>query len=1229
MTSGVNVSVNVTYNSIPCCSAGPLTNSTGECDCLITDPNLFDPDGVVNISVTTWNRISGPLTESVDVEVLKKVKDANFTILTTYSQFGSGVEGAGPERNIFPAEYPVEFNGSYSGGPATLQWSFSCSEETIPAETEQAFQKTFSSAVSQECAFEMKLTNSISNTTVVREFKLYESVKLKDLSNNGPGKMNQTIRFTIEFEKLGTQTCLWVDMGDNSPLRVFGSSNSCPDSLDVDSINPHIAVEPRTLFTSLYAVYTQSIVIDHIYSQVGDYDVRLYASNAVSSVSRETVAAVLPFVCKYPNVTIKGLSPNSSNALNAPQVYRSDILSLFTENEVFCEITEQTKTSWTLLKLEDDPRTTPSDVLVADMRKTLFHTVNDTSALQLARRFLPYGYYEIRARVEMRGVPGVFGIDSTIIQVVQTPWIQAAVNDGSFHTVIFGFLGTLDSSASVDPDFDSTDGMNFVWYCKDIDDDAEFNQATLTQEPVVSDRDVVGSQDASANASGCFGSGRGRIDTSNSTLILDTNVMIEGKAYEILLVVSTTHPEFGQRKAMTTIYLQVALGFPPVLATICSRNCESKLRPDEKTILLSKCSRFCAGELTFSWSLYLYDNINQHEPFNLSSLTEVPEADFQNMAMNPVDELEIGIKPDSLQVGKKYTIAFRATRVSGVYGECRTTVIVNTPPAGGRCSVSPLSGVALSTNFTFRCENWTDTDSPLVYEVSYVRSESKTMLFHRSHPPGANISVTDWLVVGDKNKNYSLTVEFTVKDTVGSKTVQHVDIQVLPNNVVDTNQISGRLDEYIASGDSEGFLRMASTFASTFNDDPDSGDENSTGLSPEKQEQEKKLLEHVLTSLSGMKPKDVSGVMQFSGSLAQLAANPDKLTSKAKDATFSMADTLTDSLKDLSDNDKGFRYVKSGASNVLNVLGGMVSSASGGSGNISTTIKNETASAVNRTVKVVRNLQSVVLDNLVTNEGPDTIDTDTLSLQVEKKTGTTLGNTGNELKGSRFKPPSGYAFGIGEILSNPNKTFLQKQPVDIKIVSFKQNPFSWDNTSSTVLSNVIDIVVESNLNISSSNMSEDVSVTILRDLSLFPEDSSFFMKPRAMNLTENWKEYLKFHCFTRKSNYTAMNFEIKPHHLGVHLNVYLKRGGRPSVEKGDYEFSYKLPDFSSCNVGNTSVNKSKSDDSDPVHIDINDCSTHPYTVFVSNLDFNGTGEYCFGKIFDKYLVPISMGIRIR
>ncbi len=73
-------------------------------------------------------------------------------------------------------------------------------------------------------------------------------------------------------------------------------------------------------------------------------------------------------------------------------------------------------------------------------------------------------------------------------------------------------------------------------------------------------------------------------------------------------------------------------------------------------------------------------------------------------------------------------------------------------------------------------------------------------------------------------------------------------------------------------------------------------------------------------------------------------------------------------------------------------------------------------STVHRTINVVQNIQSMVLDNLVTNEGPIDIETETLSLQVEKKTAKTLGGTGNNLKKCRFKSPSGDAFGLGECM---------------------------------------------------------------------------------------------------------------------------------------------------------------------------------------------------------------------
>lgn len=78
----------------------------------------------------------------------------------------------------------------------------------------------------------------------------------------------------------------------------------------------------------------------------------------------------------------------------------------------------------------------------------------------------------------------------------------------------------------------------------------------------------------------------------------------------------------------------------------------------------------------------------------------------------------------------------------------------------------------------------------------------------------------------------------------------------------------------------------------------------------------------------------------------------------------------------------------------------------------------------------------------------------------------------------------------------------------------------------------------------------------------------------------------------------------------------MKKGGKPDPKTRNYDFSYKLPDFSTCKIGNDNihVSDSQSDDAETLHIDPKNCAKDPYTVFVSNLDFNGHGEYCFGEL---------------
>jgi hypothetical protein len=81
--------------------------------------------------------------------------------------------------------------------------------------------------------------------------------------------------------------------------------------------------------------------------------------------------------------------------------------------------------------------------------------------------------------------------------------------------------------------------------------------------------------------------------------------------------------------------------------------------------------------------LYRYDNLNTPEPYNLSALHEFTSNELKEMTTSPIDALEIALKPKSLEPVKKYILAFRAFRPSGIFGELRYTLLTNDAPVDG------------------------------------------------------------------------------------------------------------------------------------------------------------------------------------------------------------------------------------------------------------------------------------------------------------------------------------------------------------------------------------------------------------------------------------------------------------------------------------------------------------------------------------------------------------------
>ena len=309
MDQGSYVTVEVFYNlKVLCCnhSMNRHLNYVGsKCNCSITDPNLFDPDGVVDLRIYAYNSVSN-VTKTLEVEVLKIIENVAISALTSYASWGIGVKGAGSQQNVYPAEYPVQLSAAFDGGPASIvQWTFDCSvTSTIPDESELSVDKTFPSDTAQLCDIEVTLTNNISSDTASTTIDLRESIIFTSFTYDGPLKPNQSMTFTLSFEKFGQGTCVLVDMGDNSSLLVFGD-DSCEGQVDVSQINPNIVDEPRLKFSSRSPA-TSVITIEHEFPGVGVYPVKMSAKNLLANVTESLDAVVIPFVCKYPNVTITG-----------------------------------------------------------------------------------------------------------------------------------------------------------------------------------------------------------------------------------------------------------------------------------------------------------------------------------------------------------------------------------------------------------------------------------------------------------------------------------------------------------------------------------------------------------------------------------------------------------------------------------------------------------------------------------------------------------------------------------------------------------------------------------------------------------------------------------------------------------------------------------------------------------------------------------------------------------
>jgi len=168
----------------------------------------------------------------------------------------------------------------------------------------------------------------------------------------------------------------------------------------------------------------------------------------------------------------------------------------------------------------------------------------------LQKRQLTYGRYFVDFKAAFASHPRVFGRTLGFFKITKSALI-ADISGGNKVTRGKGSVITLDASLSRDPDVEPGDhsSMQFTWLCKQRNEN--FPNGSLASIPIVTPSSSPGS-------GGCFGTGVGKLSSSDIKVNLPTTGMVVDQFYDVKLIVTKDDREddFWQE-------IEIVSGDPP------------------------------------------------------------------------------------------------------------------------------------------------------------------------------------------------------------------------------------------------------------------------------------------------------------------------------------------------------------------------------------------------------------------------------------------------------------------------------------------------------------------------------------------------------------------------------------------------------------------------------------------------------------------------------------------
>ena len=505
----------------------------------------YQSHGVYVMNITVANEVQYAILET-EVEVQTPIEGLFSFSFQTGPEEEKGKPGKGPDDTYFPNDFPVLFSTSIRNGTnVSYLWDFGdeVSLTTMNNSVNHTYEKPGSYMV------KVHAENAVSHTSTTLEVNMQRMIRIKSFENNGPAKLDKPITFKVLLDEVGTDSCYFVNISDNVVMN-FKNSKSCPEACAAGSSAVKILEDPS------------GFSWEHVYSKVGIFKLSIIACNFVSTVIATGEAACAAKPCKYPNVTMKPSLVGKSSA-NAMPYLKKKAFKIKNDIELDCEATDKTEFSWKVTKVEtNDVGDEKTVSLPASVSLT-------ESSLNIPPRVLPvHAKYHLNFKVAMVNVEGIYSTSDGFITVIPSE-IEAVIDQGMSKAVGQGKSTTVSCLQTNDPDEEVNDPSHFqfCWFCAKkgsydprlLDNCTQLDAFPLIPIPPLSSSDNdTNATSTELDENGCFGYPRGRLNTSDAKITLNTLRMTAQSDYDVCVQVSK-----DTRKSSACITLQVTFGDPP------------------------------------------------------------------------------------------------------------------------------------------------------------------------------------------------------------------------------------------------------------------------------------------------------------------------------------------------------------------------------------------------------------------------------------------------------------------------------------------------------------------------------------------------------------------------------------------------------------------------------------------------------------------------------------------